>query len=296
MRPVSPFTALADLVEDRYVLTDRAAAYAQIIREHAAELDALLPDREAANRRLHDLVPDKHLSIRATPASGAGAARPPRRAGGLASIERRPDNLAVVAVRPTFGAPKETRPFLYAAASHVRDAGALVLDLRECDGGDTETAALIHGWLLGPDPVLLGWFEHRGRPTEDYVGDVSLGLTFDRPVAILTSARTFSGGEDLAYLQQALGRAVVVGETTGGGAHPVEHFPLPGGRLCQIPVARSVIAATGSNWEGVGVRPEIACAAGEALTYAVSALRADSRVTDPRHRWRPGRRAQARSA
>lgn len=279
----SAFTALAELVEQHYVLTERATAYAEVIRGHARELDALLSDRDTANRRLHELVPDKHLAIRdpspprSSPAGSSSAACAPvvapRRAGGIARIERRPDNLAVVAIEPTFGDPDETRPFLLAAARHAAGADALVLDLRCCGGGDTGTAALVHGWLLGPEQVHLGVFEKRGEPAISYDSDPSIGVWFGGPVVILTSSRTFSGGEDLAYVQQALGRARVVGERTGGGAHPVEHFPLPPGRLCQIPVARSVIAATGSNWEGTGVLPDLECAAEDALEYAVSTLR-----------------------
>lgn len=74
-----------------------------------------------------------------------------------------------------------------------------------------------------------------------------------------------------------------MGERTGGGAHPVEHFALPGGYRCQIPVARSVIAATGSNWEGTGVTPDIVCDAEEALEQALARIagvvQADRRST-----------------
>src|SRR3954468_22236888 len=93
----------------------------------------------------------------------------------------------------------------------------------------------------------------------------------DVPVDVLTSARTFSGGEELAYDLQALGRARVVGETTGGGAHPRDAFDLTPHLQLHVPIARSVNAVTGTNWEGVGVVPDLACPAEEALSRAVGA-------------------------
>lgn len=184
----------------------------------------------------------------------------------------RADRVALVAIRPFFGGPDVALPHLRAVATLCREAAALVLDLRECGGGDTDTAALIHGWLLGPDRVTLGRFERRGMPSVPYVSDVSLGEHFDGPLAVLTPTRTFSGGEDLSYVQQSLGRATVFGEQTGGGAHPVEHFALPGELVCQVPIARSVIAATGSNWEGSGVTPDVPCPTEDALDLALSSL------------------------
>lgn len=124
-------------------------------------------------------------------------------------------------------APHLSRPHLEAVARLSAGANSLVLDLRRCHGGDPATAALVHGWLLGPEPVALGWFEHRGRPDQEYRSDPSIGSHVGGDVRVLTSATTFSGGEDLAYVLRAHGRARVVGETTGGGAHPSSTSPCP---------------------------------------------------------------------
>jgi C-terminal processing protease CtpA/Prc len=87
-------------------------------------------------------------------------------------------------------------------------------------------------------------------------------------VCVLTSSTTFSGGEALAYDLQAHGRAVVLGETTRGGAHPSIMVPLTEQIELRLPVARTISAATGSNWEGVGVQPDIALPAADALDVA----------------------------
>jgi hypothetical protein len=90
----------------------------------------------------------------------------------------------------------------------------------------------------------------------------------DRPVYVLTSGRTFSGGEDFAYTLQALGRAEVIGETTGGGAHPTRVFSISREVHIGVPFARSVNPVTGGNWQGTGVLPDLAVPAAEARDVA----------------------------
>ncbi|MEO5610022.1 MAG: S41 family peptidase [Ornithinibacter sp.] len=270
--PADLFIALAALVDEHYILLDVAPEYAHRIREHADALSCSMPDIDATNAALHRLVPDRHLSLRRPTASAAGQHRGAPPAGGINRLEHLDDGVCVVAIHPVFTGPVQARAYLRAAAQLAAPAEGLVLDLRRCYGGDTNTAALIHGWLLGPEPVRIGRFEHRGRPSTDYTSDPSLGWHFRGPVRVLTSSTTFSGGEDLAYVLQSLGRARVIGEQTAGGAHPVEHFSLPGGQICQIPVARSVIDATGTNWEATGVTPDTTCSAQTALDHAIAEL------------------------
>ena len=90
----------------------------------------------------------------------------------------------------------------------------------------------------------------------------------DTDVYILTSARTFSGAEEFTYNLKHLKRATVVGETTGGGAHTV------GRTAHQRPVrdrgseGRPINAVTKTNWEGVGVEPDVKVPADSALNAA----------------------------
>ena len=90
---------------------------------------------------------------------------------------------------------------------------------------------------------------------------------------MLTSARTFSGAEEFAYNLQALKRATLVGEVTGGGAHPVRGRRIDAHFLIGVPFARAVNPVTRTNWEGVGVAPDVRVPAGEALARAQSLLR-----------------------
>jgi C-terminal processing protease CtpA/Prc len=89
---------------------------------------------------------------------------------------------------------------------------------------------------------------------------------------VLTSARTFSGGEECAYDFQTQKRATLVGETTGGGANPVGFFAVGHGIMVAIPTGRSTNPVTRTSWERVGVKPDIAVPAAQALQAAHVAI------------------------
>nr|WP_318219435.1 S41 family peptidase [Streptomyces sp. SCL15-6] len=103
-----------------------------------------------------------------------------------------------------------------------------------------------------------------------------LGTRFGgtKPVYVLTSSHTFSAAEELAYDLQQLGRAVVVGERTRGGAHPREGWTVHPHLDASIPIGRAVNPASGTNWEGTGVQPDVSCAPGDALDRAHTLARA----------------------
>ena len=88
------------------------------------------------------------------------------------------------------------------------------------------------------------------------------------PVYILTSHHTFSGGEDFSYGMQKANRATIVGETTGGGAHPQMPFSVGQGFVISVPFARSVNPVTKTDWEGTGVIPDATVTAQDALLTA----------------------------
>ena len=90
---------------------------------------------------------------------------------------------------------------------------------------------------------------------------------------VLTSGRTFSGAEEFAYNLQALKRATIVGETTGGGAHPGGIVTLPHGLAVFVPTGRAINPITKTNWEGTGVKPDVAVPADTALEKALELAR-----------------------
>jgi hypothetical protein len=89
---------------------------------------------------------------------------------------------------------------------------------------------------------------------------------FSMPVYILTSRGTFSGAEDFTYGLKHAGRAIVVGDTTGGGAHLTDYFPVGQGFIANIPFARGFNETTKTDWESIGVYPDIAVKWQQALS------------------------------
>jgi C-terminal processing protease CtpA/Prc len=158
-----------------------------------------------------------------------------------------------------------------AAMELVAHTDALILDLRECLGGSPEGCTLWCSYFFPDDQTHIKDIHDRiTGTTRQYWTAAHLPSPryLDRPVYVLTSARTFSGGEDFAYTLQAHKRALVIGETTRGGAHPTGTYRLTEHVAVKVPSARSTCIATGTNWEGVGVTPDIDTPSGQALAVA----------------------------
>jgi len=148
-------------------------------------------------------------------------------------------------------------------------ADAIIIDMRRNGGGVPTTVNYLSSYFFN-EKVLLNTIYSRANnhSQELWVTDVK-GLKRPKvPVYILTSDYTFSGAEDFSYTMQSRGRAVIVGEVTGGGAHPTRLFPLDKGFAIGIPISRTINPVTKSNWEGVGVQPDIKIESDKALEKA----------------------------
>jgi hypothetical protein len=160
-------------------------------------------------------------------------------------------------------------PFLDEALEALRDARAIVLDLRTNGGGDLDTAMAVLGWLLGPEPVHISDVVtlEGTRRWESFPRDEPR-----RPAAALIGAGTYSSGEALAYHFQAQRLGPLVGERTPGAADHVTPIVLGTHVRANLPRGYVVDAVTGSNWEQDGVQPDVACAEAEALERALAHL------------------------
>ena len=85
---------------------------------------------------------------------------------------------------------------------------------------------------------------------------------------MLTSKRSFSGAEEFTYNLKNLKRATIIGETTGGGAHPVSGHRIDDHFMIGVPFARAINPISKTNWEGTGVEPDVKVSAAEALEVA----------------------------
>jgi C-terminal processing protease CtpA/Prc len=197
---------------------------------------------------------------------------------GIRQVERLDGNVGYLDVRRV-AVPANAGPAIGAAMELVAGTYALIIDLRHNGGGAPEGVVFWCSYLLDERPTHLNDIFHAdtGETRQFWALPYVPGTRYlDRPVFVLTSGRTFSGGEDFAYTLQALGRATVVGETTGGGAHPTRGFPISAAVHIGIPFARSVNPVTGTNWQGTGVVPDVPADAEQA--YDVAYARALEKV------------------
>lgn len=277
--------SIASALNARYVFPDVAARMATDLHARAkrGEFDALTDATSFAQLLTTDLQAishDRHLRVRVGaprgPAGPASRADGPR--GVFGRTERLPGDIAYVDI-VSFGFPAESvREDASRVMSDVADAKALILDLRSNGGGDPFTVALVASYLFGDKPVHINslYFRPANR-TDDFYTDPNVdGQKFgpDKPVFVLTSARTFSGAEEFAYDLQTQKRATIVGETTGGGANPGGPVRLPYELTVFVPTGRAINPITKTNWEGVGVKPDVGAAADDALDVALRMARA----------------------
>ena len=163
-----------------------------------------------------------------------------------------------------------------AAMTKIAGAKALIIDMRENGGGTPQMVAYVISYLVSQRTHLNDAFERRTGETEQFwTRDDVPGPRFGgkKPVYVLTSSRTFSGAEEFAYDLQSLKRATIVGETTGGGAHMTASGRIGDHLLIRVPVRRAINPITHTNWEGVGVQPDVKVPADQALETARRLIR-----------------------
>lgn len=277
-------TQIMQLVHDRYVLDQEAPAIAASLADLPSDLSTQTPDRiaEVLTRRLQRTNKERHLKVSYRPTSSASrsetayetkyAAEARHNAGGMRQVRLLDDGVGMLTVAPYLSPVHLAKPYITAAFTLLASARALIIDLRDGHGGTPETVALICGHLLGKEPAHLQDIVGRGQQPRQF-WTTPAATRIDTPIAVLTSNTTFSGCEELAYNHQALHRAIIVGQRTRGGAHPVQAFTVARVFELNLPIARSVNTVTGTNWEQIGVTPDRPCPPAEALEVALGELR-----------------------
>jgi hypothetical protein len=285
------------LLRENYVFPELAAEVAAAIetRLAAGEYDNLdeITLTDLLTSHLQEASGDKHLGVRlgGGPGPGDGQRRDDRQRDeptdhearrlkmrqmgrldnfGIHRVERLDGNIGYLDLR-RMPMPENAGPAIAAAMELVSGTYALIIDLRRNGGGHPNGVAFWCSYLLPEEPVHLNDIFHAdtGETRQFWSLPYVPGTRYlDRPVYVLTSSRTFSGGEDLCYTLQALGRAELIGETTGGGAHPTRGFPISAALHIAVPFARSINPVTGTNWQGTGVVPDTEVPADQAYGAA----------------------------
>lgn len=277
-------------LERGYVFPEVAARMAEAVRARRlageyAEVSSARQLAKTLTAHLQEVSRDKHLRVRysAEPLPEARHQGPtPEQVArhmellrstnfGFAKAEVLPGNIGYLEMR-VFASGPAAEAAADAAMSRLAEADALIVDLRRNRGGDPATVARVSSYLFEEPTHLNSLYWREGDRTEEFWTTKEVpGKRFGqrKPVFVLTSQRTFSGAEEFAYNLKALERATLVGETTGGGAHPGgpervhDHFSV------WVPAGRAINPVTKTNWEGTGVVPDVAVPADQALERAL---------------------------
>lgn len=160
----------------------------------------------------------------------------------------------------SFEPPEFAGAIAAASMQFLANTSALIIDLRHNRGGSASMVALLTSYLLPPYPAVhltdLNW-PNQNRTQQSWTLPYVEGPRYlDKPIYILIGPETFSAAEEFAYNLKHLNRAVIVGETTAGGANPGAGFRLHDHFWMFIPTGQAISIATGENWEGSGVLPD----------------------------------------
>lgn len=178
---------------------------------------------------------------------------------GVQKLEQHPGNIGYVKLN-WFADPARCGAIVEGVMDKLNETDAVIFDLRDNRGGFPETVRTVADWLFERP---ASWYNPRAASQEGSVthSPVPGSRLANKPVFILTSSRTFSGGEHFAYDLKALKRATLVGEKTSGASHG--SGPPPEG--------------TKPIWEGTGVEPDVQVSAEDALATAEKLARSQLR-------------------
>lgn len=275
-------------VEAHYVFPDVGKKMAEAVRGRQAkkEYDGIASAKELADtltKHLREVSKDLHLGVRHSP-------EPLAKAFDRGPTEEQRKRMRERAALRNFGFKKverlgvggvgllELEGFMpaeligetaAAAMTVLANNEAVIIDLRKNGGGDPEAVILLCSYFFDDATHLNSIYTRTTDTTRQYWSHPVAGKKLlGKDVYVLTSKRTFSAAEEFAYNLQSQTRATIVGETTGGGAHPTRGFRVTDHFGVGVPFARSINPVTKTNWEGTGVKPDVAVPADQALPTA----------------------------
>ncbi len=285
----SVLDSVVKIIANIYIFPTVADSVVRTIRARAAHgaYDVATAEKFAAllTTDLRALSADRHLALHYEPKSfretKLDSAERARRLSdiireldatnwGLPEVRVMEHNVGYLALTSTLS-PARAGDLFANAMTFLARTDALILDLRANTGGDAEMATLVLSYFFD-EPVKFAEarFRDPARVTQSWTYAFVPGKSYrsKRPVYVLMSDSTFSAAEAIAYALQANGRATIVGVRTRGGANSGDFYSVGSDLELFVPNARVVSPITKTNWEGVGVRPDIPTSADDALRVA----------------------------
>lgn len=278
--------AVGQTLNAQYVYPALAKKMAQALHEHLERGDdqAIVTGPELAfalTHQLQEVSHDRHVRVewqaRTAPPGEGGRdddfreekERLERIKCGFVNIERLDGNIGYMKF-DMFGRVDVCGAKATEAFAALGDVDAMIFDLRDNGGGWPQMVTYVESYLFAKRTHVYDMYDRNdNKTTPTWTNpDVPGKKLATQPVYVLTAARTFSGAEAFAYDLQSAKRATIVGEVTGGGAHPTHPVRLDAHFVLAVPSARPINVVTKTDWEGTGVQPDVKVPADQALDKA----------------------------
>jgi len=278
-------------LNDVYVFPDVAKNMEQLLRNNLKDgkyknITNLVDFTDRLTTDLQSVSHDKHLRVRPAPPRDPNNPSQPspeeekqqqleqlhKENFGFKKVEILPGNIGYIDFRffaeTSFGDASTTA---IADMNFLAHVDAIIFDLRQNGGGSPSMIQLISSYLFEEPVHLNSFYIRKTNETQQFwtQGHVQGKKLINVPVYVLTSSFSFSGAEEFTYNMKNLKRGTIIGETTGGGAHPVEGHSFDNlNVLITVPYGRAINPISKTNWEGTGVEPDIKVPADQALIVA----------------------------
>lgn len=288
---------IAALIDENYVFETAAhKVSAELRKRQASGAYEALNDPQAfaaaLTADLRRIGEDEHLEVVVRDNAAAAPVPPPPQPDWLEPLRRRNYDFARVEIMKgnigyldlrSFPPPEVAGDTASAAMQFLANADAVIIDLRKNGGGTGDMVHFLATYFFEQRTLISRTFRRaENRTTDDrtlpYVPGRRLVKT---PLFILTSRETFSAAEGFAFSLQQLGRAVIVGEKTRGGANAGRYRRATEQFSVFIPMAHSMAPESDKSWDRVGVQPDVPAPAAEALDVALQQARQPRAATPP---------------
>ncbi len=283
--------SIAVLMTDRYVFPDVGKSMGDLIRQKLAEgaYDGITDHRtfaETITEDLRSVSKDRHIAVRYNPERIAMQRKAEQEGNDEeleAYVKRMNEadnyNFKEIKVLPGnvgylkfngFADASVAGPTAIAALNFLGYTDALIIDLTDNGGGSPSLIQLMTSYFFEEPEHLNSFYIREGDRTQQFwtLPWVPGHKMTETDLYVLTSNRTFSGAEEFTYNLKNMERATIVGETTGGGAHPVSLYILNANYGISVPFGRAINPITQTNWEGNGIEPDVKASKDEAFDIA----------------------------
>ena len=276
---------ICKLLQSKYVIAENAEKYAADFKKKFASgyydsCDDAKAFTKMVTADLVSITHDKHINFRVIESSAVGeqaesALHHPVRYHllrakentGFYKLEWIENNIGYLDIR-RFYSFDQAKDMIIAAMKFLANSNAIIIDVRENGGGSGD---YLSSYFLPYPTQLTGWYSREDDWLMQFwtIKDIGTEPLLDTPVFILTSDRTFSAAESFACDMKVRKRAIIIGDSTKGGAHSVDLYKIDDQFEIYISTERAINPITGENWEGVGVIPDILVPSEAALDTAI---------------------------